>query len=134
LPLRAFQKVHDASVMVRVYDIRHRARLQRAFGEELVVRRLESFNERVLVRARDENIVGRDAQLRGVNHVDMLNTVVFTCPQFCDFPHRMRFAASAMSYAGSTMTGDFPPSSRVSGVRCLAAAVATIRAMRPFPV
>jgi hypothetical protein len=32
------------------------------------------------------------------------------------------------------ITGDFPPSSRVSGVRCSAAALATMRATIPFPV
>ena len=35
---------------------------------------------------------------------------------------------------GSMITGDLPPSSRVSGVRCSAAAFATMRATVPFPV
>jgi len=35
---------------------------------------------------------------------------------------------------GSTIAGDFPPSSSVRGVRCSAAAFATMRATVPFPV
>lgn len=35
---------------------------------------------------------------------------------------------------GSMTTGDFPPNSRVMGVRCSAAAFATTRATVPFPV
>ena len=35
---------------------------------------------------------------------------------------------------GQRRTGDFPPSSRVSGVKCFAAAREMIRAMRALPV
>ena len=35
---------------------------------------------------------------------------------------------------GSMTTGDFPPSSSMSGVRCSAAAFATMLAMVPFPL
>jgi len=33
----------------------------------------------------------------------------------------------------STMTGDFPPSSKITGVRCFAAAVITMRPTLPLP-
>jgi len=33
----------------------------------------------------------------------------------------------------STTTGDFPPSSSTTGVRCFAAAAITIRPTRPLP-
>jgi hypothetical protein len=63
----------------------------------------------------------------------------------------IRFAASFKSYLGSTIVGDCPPSyylkiegivqnmiyertSRVTGVRCFAAAVATILPTVPLPV
>lgn len=62
----------------------------------------------------------------------MLN--LLTWPALLHFPQRMRFAAKSKSQAGSTMTGDFPPSSKVIGVRCLTAAVAITRATLPFPV
>jgi hypothetical protein len=58
-----------------------------------------------------------------------------TWPAFTVLPQRIRFAAILRSVVfGSMITGDFPPSSRVSGVRCSAAAFATMRATVPFPV
>jgi hypothetical protein len=56
-----------------------------------------------------------------------------TCPEFIILPQRIRLAVNSKSAFASTITGDFPPSSRVIGVTCLAAAVATIRPTRPLP-
>jgi hypothetical protein len=59
----------------------------------------------------------------------------FTWPAFRVLPQRTRFAAILRFVVlGSMTTGDFPPSSRVTGVRCSAAAFATMRATTPFPV
>lgn len=57
-----------------------------------------------------------------------------TCPAFVVFPYRIRFAASFRSVCASRITGDLPPSSSDTGVRCFAAAPAIMRPMRPLPV
>ena len=56
------------------------------------------------------------------------------CPALVNFPHTMRRATVARSVPSSTNTGDFPPSSSTVGVRCSAAARATIRPTAPLPV
>jgi len=58
-----------------------------------------------------------------------------TWPAFRVLPYRTRFAAILRFVVlGSMTTGDFPPSSRVTGVRCSAAAFAMMRATTAFPV
>jgi len=44
------------------------------------------------------------------------------CPAFKNFAHTIRFVVILMSQSASTIVGLFPPSSRVTGVRCFAAA------------
>src|SRR3984893_14905835 len=43
-------------------------------------------------------------------------------PQFENLPHAIARAALSISAVSSTITGDLPPSSRVTEARCLAAA------------
>eukprot|EP01139_Manchomonas_bermudensis_P005111 Amastigsp_a174666_32.p2 type:complete len:136 gc:universal Amastigsp_a174666_32:977-570(-) len=56
------------------------------------------------------------------------------CPQFMLRPHTTRFAARSMSASAATMTGFFPPSSRVTGVRCFTAPCITTRPTAGEPV
>jgi hypothetical protein len=43
-------------------------------------------------------------------------------PEFSSLENAMRLAATSMSASAATITGLLPPSSRVTGVRCDAAA------------
>jgi hypothetical protein len=47
-------------------------------------------------------------------------------PQLIVFPQIILFAAISMSTEVSTMQGDFPPNSKITGVKYVAAAVITI--------
>ncbi len=55
-------------------------------------------------------------------------------PALMNLPQAMRRAAVSMSASSFTMQGLLPPSSRVTGVRCRAAASITTWATRPLPV
>mmetsp|Transcript_92012 Transcript_92012/g.297706 ORF Transcript_92012/g.297706 Transcript_92012/m.297706 type:complete len:217 (+) Transcript_92012:831-1481(+) len=55
-------------------------------------------------------------------------------PAFMNLPAKMRFTATGMLAPGRMTVGDFPPSSRVHGVRFSAAARATTLATAPLPV
>ena len=55
-------------------------------------------------------------------------------PALTHLPQTMRAAASSTSASAATITGDFPPSSRVTGVRCSAAAAMTARPTAGLPV
>jgi hypothetical protein len=44
------------------------------------------------------------------------------CPEFTNHPNIALFDAQSMSHPSSTIIGDFPPSSKMQGVRFLAAA------------
>jgi hypothetical protein len=56
------------------------------------------------------------------------------CPALKNLPQAILFAARAISALAVTMTGDFPPSSNVTGVRNLEAAAMTILPTGPAPV
>lgn len=55
-------------------------------------------------------------------------------PAMANLPTAIRLAATSRLALWSTITGLFPPSSRVTGARCWPAAAITIRPTRPFPV
>ena len=57
-----------------------------------------------------------------------------TWPELRNLPQAIFFAASSRFAVRSTMTGDFPPSSSVTGVRCSAAAFMTTRPTAGLPV
>jgi len=106
---------------------------------ELYSRLLDRFYEFILSRAWNKDVIRSYANLRKREEFQSPeNTVVlsrFTWPAFRVLPYRTRFAAILRFVVlGSITTGDFPPSSRVTGVRCSAAAFATMRATTPFPV
>ena len=56
------------------------------------------------------------------------------CPALRNLPQAMRAAASSTSASGARITGDLPPSSRVTGVRCSAAAAMTLFPTAGLPV
>ena len=56
------------------------------------------------------------------------------CPALINFPQTMRLAASFRFAVSSTMQGFLPPSSKVTGVKCTAAAAATILPTGTLPV
>ena len=109
---------------------------------------LDRVNKGILSRAWDQDVVRRHADLRDgdlVSEVKNGKRAPFlvgvggvrwlTCPAFVDLPQRIRLAAILRFVVlESITTGDFPPNSRVTGVRCSAAALATMRATVPFPV
>ena len=47
------------------------------------------------------------------------------CPELMNLPNKILRTALSIFAVSSTMTGDFPPSSRMHGVRFLAASMAT---------
>ena len=61
-------------------------------------------------------------------------SAALTCPAFMTLPQRIRLAATARSASGATYTGHLPPSSRVTGVRCLVAAAWMILPTAVLPV
>jgi len=117
---------------------------------ELPGRLFDRLHKGILSRARDKDVVGSYTNLRRRRFVQSPNAItaprgaapsigfsveVLTWPAFRHLPQRTRFAAILRSVVlGSMTTGDFPPNSRVMGVRCSAAAFATTRATVPFPV
>jgi hypothetical protein len=124
-------------------DARVRVGRKSAIEAELHGRLLDRLYKSVLSRARDEDVVRsyanlRERRFRSVGKRSFGFVVVLrdlTWPAHRVLPQRIRFAAILRSVVlGSMITGDFPPSSRVRGVRCSAAALATIRATVPFPV
>ena len=47
------------------------------------------------------------------------------CPQFKNFPFKVRLTAASRDAVSSIMLGHFPPSYRMQGVRFFAASIAT---------
>jgi hypothetical protein len=106
---------------------------------------LDRLHEFILSRARDKDVIRSHANLRNGGRrfsrrilwctVRTVSLSRLTWPAFTVLPYRTRFAAILRFVVlGSMATGDFPPSSRVTGVRYSAAAFAMIRATTPFPV
>lgn len=97
---------------------------------------LERVNQFILCLTRHEDVIRSRARLdKGPCSGPLMHNMCskYTCPEFMVLPQRMRLAAKSKSVFESTITGDLPPNSRVTGVRCFAAAVATIRPILPLP-
>ena len=59
---------------------------------------------------------------------------IHVCPAFTNLPQTILLEASLKSIVSSIIQGFFPPSSSVVGVRCFAAAAATIFPILTLPV
>jgi hypothetical protein len=129
-------------------DARVRVGRKGAIDVELYGSLLDRLYKVVLSRPWDKDIIWSHANLRkrSVSVGEHCGAPVMagacycgafelTWPAFTVLPQRTRFAAILRFVVlGSMTTGDFPPSSRVTGVRCSAAAFATMRAITAFPV
>jgi hypothetical protein len=71
LALRAVQQIDQSGMVLRGHDARNGVRLHGAIGEELGAQILQRRNERVLMCAWDEYVVGGDAQLN-LSEMDFL--------------------------------------------------------------
>lgn len=56
------------------------------------------------------------------------------CPQFKNLAKSILLTAVGIFAVSSTITGHFPPSSKIQGVRFLAASIATILPVKVEPV
>jgi len=152
--LGAVEQLRDALVVVGVDDAREgrvveerRRRLAGRGGREGGERALHGGDELGLHRRGREDVVGRDADLcggRGREGVSASATntaestrerrVGRTWPALTNLAQMILLATTSTLASSRTTAGLLPPSSSVTGVRCSAAALATMRPTPPEPV